>query len=157
MHIGGGTQLPRFRSFGDHLANILLDDGCDALIDQVHLGLVGIHADHVMAIAGQAAGGNRAHVAQAKNTDSHLPPPLLILNVCRLSFVPDDMIIKNRAAPGVSRYQAWSSRKPDLTIPQKGCCFSRQIDAKSNPVAAFPVLTPYTAARPPPASRNMPH
>ena len=64
-------NFSRCRSLGDHLADIFLDDGGDALVDQVHLGLVRVHADHVMAIAGQTPGGNRAHIAQAENTDAH--------------------------------------------------------------------------------------
>ncbi len=56
---------------GNHVADVFLDDGRDALIDQVNLGRVGIDADDGVAVGSEAAGGNGADITQAKNAYLH--------------------------------------------------------------------------------------
>ena len=48
-----------------------LDDGRDAVVEVLDLGRMHVHADDVMAVAGEAPRRDRSHVAQTEDADSH--------------------------------------------------------------------------------------
>src|ERR1700674_726992 len=73
-----GTQPVLRYGLGDHLADILFDDGTEGLIDQVNLGLVGIDASDVVAIRCKAAGGNGSDIAQSEDADTHWDPSMIM-------------------------------------------------------------------------------
>src|ERR1019366_8561480 len=72
--IRGRAQITVLYGIGNHLTDIFFDDRRHPLIDKIHLGLVWIHANHLVVVRSQTSCRNRTHITQPENTDFHLYP-----------------------------------------------------------------------------------
>ncbi len=69
-HVGGGAHAAALAHLGHEVADAMLDNRRDPLVDHVDLGLVHVHADHLVSFLGEAGGGDAADVAQTENADA---------------------------------------------------------------------------------------
>jgi hypothetical protein len=71
LDVGRRAQAPFEHLFLDDLAQVLLDDRAAAGVDQVHLGLLRVHADDFVTFARQAPGAHGPDVTKAHDADLH--------------------------------------------------------------------------------------
>jgi hypothetical protein len=69
--LDAGGEPARRHLLLDNLADVLLDDGRAAGVDQVHLARLRVDADHIVALLRQAARSHGADVPQTQDADPH--------------------------------------------------------------------------------------
>ncbi len=88
VDIVGHRQPALFHHVAGQLLDTFFHDGRVAAAQQIQFGRIHVHADDLVTVAGQAGGGNGAHIPHAENCDIHSLSFLIIV----LLFAPSGTV-----------------------------------------------------------------